>query len=356
MDIKIRKGIKPGEDWKILVKKETESYKETYSGADYDLCDVLSELVHRYTTRIYNDKDRLEKELKKYGVRETDILKVCLMTKVNGFGYLLHTGEQLQRAELECCIRNAAEETGFTRETIMELVRAVALSAGSAVDYNGEHLRDPSHAGMEERAYMIPVSLYEEELEKFDEGYHNNSTKDLDYSRLEPLAAAGIIKAKFHLGYCLLHKSGLEMDSEKGLELLTEAADLGDSEACAVLGDYYFDQGPGSWEQAYRYYTGYGAMALNEDRRKNIERIFKQVTFNGQLINTSLLQAGIMAAMLFLPGMAMSLPCLAGTGLLVLIFVSALWYKHHCPYGDLRFAPACMFLTWAACFAADRIL
>ena len=92
MDIKIRKGIKPGEDWKILVKKETESYKETYSGADYDLCDVLSELVHRYTTRIYNDKDRLEKELKKYGVRETDILKVCLMTKVNGFGYLLIRG------------------------------------------------------------------------------------------------------------------------------------------------------------------------------------------------------------------------------------------------------------------------
>lgn len=238
----------------------------------------------------------------------------------------------------------------------MELVRMVALSAGSAVDYNGEHLRDPSHVGMEERAYMIPVSLYEKELEKFEEEYHNNSTKDLDYSRLEPLAAAGIVKAKFYLGYYLLHKSGLEMDSAKGLELLTEAADLGDSEACAVLGDHYFNQGPDSWERAYRYYTGYGATALNEDRRKNIARIFKQVTFNEQLINISLLLAGIMAAILFLPDMAMSFPCLAGTGLLVLIFVSALWYKHHCPYGDLRFAPACMFLIWAVCFVADRIL
>lgn len=56
---------------------------------------------------------------------------------------------------------------------------------------------------------------------------------------IEPLVQYGIPKAKYYLGYCLLKGIQLEENETRGIALLHEAADAGDSTAAAALGDYY---------------------------------------------------------------------------------------------------------------------
>lgn len=327
---------------------------------------ILRSLVKRHSAEILFDSPRLQREMMQAGAKETDTLKICLLTKVTGFHELVQAGRGTQQADLDRFIRNAVLETGFHQTELMKLTAELAGAAGFAVRCR---TKKNLERAIPERAYVIPASLYEEDLNAFQQAVERASSGESgisgsEFNKIEALAAAGMPRAKYYLGYCLLYGVPPEMDCEgareKGAALLREAAEAGDFQAAAKLGDYYFSLGPQAWGKAYSCYTGYGAMALDRERQRAVVQMQNQKRFNRRLMGWSaallLLMAAAVAAA---PGAALYPACYALGSFCVLAGLAVLVGAGLChiarPYGSVYFIPVAMFILWSI-HAAARLL
>ena len=336
------------------LQKDVAEYIGIYSTPISDLGSILSTLVAKHSCKVYFDDDMLQSALHELGTTPSDIYKVCLMTKVTGFRDLMECDSRTQQIDLDRFVQNAVEETGFNRTTVMKLTGDIALSADIVYNCNTEHFA--TRKLLTETAYVVPASLYESEIKAFKESFEKSAFRDkdvnkLDFSKLQPLVAAGIPKAKFYLGYCLLHGIQFEVDNVRAINLLQEAADAGVTQATATLGDYYYDKGVSDWGKAYEYYTGFGSLALSKKRKDAIVSILNQKKFNRSMIGLSItFFLAIVATLILAPGAPLYVAhrVIGSIFTLLSLAILALAILHHRikPYDTLYYVPIGMFTMW----------
>lgn len=335
------------------IAESIKDYLGAYTASSGDLSALLSSVVSKYTSGVYFDETKLRSAMQEFGATNNQVLKICIMTNVNGFRELLEKDARVQQVDLDRYVQNAIKETGFNHAMTLELISAIAVSAGIAFDYMADICQRAVTA--EKRAYVVPAGVYEGELKRFEIAFSKGDYENIppqELTRLETLAAVGIPKAKYYLGYCLLKNEQYEKNSPFGLQILEEAAAEGDSSAAGALGDYHYEQGSAnSWSRAYEYYTGYGAVALNKSRRDALASIVNEKIYNRKMIIASVFLAIIMLATLVIaPGINIyAAHRIAGTicflGSVVLVVASALHYKVR-PYDSIYWVPCLMFVVW----------
>lgn len=349
--------------YKEAMKQSIEEYIGVYTVPETSLEAALYSIVSKYSPNIYMEGQKLLSVLQEAGVPENMAYQICLMTTVTGFKELLENDERTQQADLDRFVSNAKKTTGFNRPTIMELTRAIAKSLEIAVDLSGVDFTTRKN---DKIAYTIPKSMYEAELrsaavdfERVRQG--NMAVDEFDISKLEPLVEAGIPKAKYYMGaLCRL----CEVDgtqSKYGVILLKQAAEDGDAEAAAELGDYYFEQEKRvSWSTAYQYYTELGALALNNRQKEAVTTILNFKKYNKKILFLSVL---VLLAMVFSVVVAPGAGIFAsyrilGWGCMILnvevLSVSVMHYQKN-PYDSVFHVPVLMFAVWFL-YIAGRLL
>ena len=259
---------------------------------------ILSAIVMQESKNILYDRRELHNLMIKNGASEPEALCTCLMTEVTGFSQLLTCDARALQVDLERYIQNAIVETGLTREKILKLTADIVTSVG----ISGECF--PAQKGEKlESVGKLPIGMpflgIESTLQAFNQEFKRALKKKadkieeeilgLDYRGLEPLVEMGIPQAKFFVGFCMLASGEITDSFVKGLKLLHEAAEVGNSDAAGALGDYYFQKGgTADWNKAYEFYTGYGAVALTGERRKRVTAILNQKVYNKKTLWLSL--------------------------------------------------------------------
>lgn len=336
------------------VANSAKEYIGMYTAPINDITSILALVTGKYSTKVYSDETKLKEAMKEFGANEIQIAKVILMTQVTGTRELLEMDTRMQQNDLDRYVQNVIKETGFNRAQILELTSAIVMSLGTSFNFKIPETKEDAI----NTAFVIPVKIYEDELRKIayplaKMEYDKISDKDL--TKLEALASAGIPKAKYYLGCYFLKK---EKNSPFGLQMLEEAAAEGDSDAAATLGDYYYKQGTSmSWQKAYDYYTGHGALALTENRREAMLNIINHKTFNRKMLGASILLAILALAMLvFAPGATIYAAhrvfgSICFIGLVAVIAVAIMHYRVS-PYDSVYWVPCSMFVIWCIYVAA----
>lgn len=329
----------------------------------FDLSGALYTLAAESETPMeaYSDPERLQERLREMNVSDDDIWRICLMAGVPGLDQLFQADGGAGQRDLDRYVQNAVQKTGLSRMTVLELTGLIAVSAGVAFNYSSTYRT--ARPAVQEQAFIIPLSVYERELsdfrQRFEQAVASGCLPSLDCTGLDALVATGLPKAKFYKAYYLLHtarQEGWAGDTDTAIALLREAAEAGDADAAAELGDFCYQRGSAHWSEALAYYTGFGAHALNEPRRRAAARILRQKRANPWilLLSAALLPAAL-AAMAFLPGGATgfsrSLLSVVGAGFSLLILIWGIWRNRRNPCGSLRLVPACILGIWAVCIA-----
>lgn len=320
--------------------------------ADSPLAQALCALVAEQGTKVLREGETLRQALLRRKVPAAEVDRLALMTGVTGFQALLEQDERTQQTDLDRYVSNAVRETELNRAAVLRLTRDLAQALGLAFDYAPQ---EPTQEGVvAEHAFTVPAALYEQELSAFRTAFQKrgDGKPPLPFYRLIPLVTAGIPRAKFYYGYCLLHGVEQPKDDAAGRRLLEEAAAAGDPLAAAELGDYWFAQGPRHWGEAYGYYTGFGALALTKGRQAAVRDILNQQRFNRKLLVLSAVLFLLLFSTLFwVPGAGLwaarrtagVLCAVLGAGLLGYTFLRC----RTRPYEPIYFAPAGVFGLWA---------
>jgi len=342
------------------ISNNVKTYLGLYTAPVNEITEILTTAVDRYSSSIYLQPDGLSDAMTQSGANHIQITKVLLMTQVSGFRELLDLDTRMQQNDLDRYVHNAIQETGFNRAQVLEITSAIAMSLGIPFDIDAEDIIQKKI--IKEKAYVIPASVYEIELRNI----RKNSLPKTSYSademmKLEALASAGIPRAKYLLGYCLINNEESEDSSTLGIQLLDEAAAEGDSMAAGALGDYYYSQSTAdSWQKAYNYYTGYGRLALSKKRKDAVTNILNHKTFNRKLLAASIILAiCFLVSIVFAPAASVygahrvfGSICFIGSA--TTIFVAIL---HHriCPYDSVYWVPTGVFMFWFL-YMAVRIM
>ena len=306
----------------------------------------------------------LEKELRRHGLEEAEIYRLCLLSRVQGYPQLIQA--ESGQYDVERFVYHALRETGLRRDVVLDLAGTLASLSGMTIragENNGARAETPPE-GM---VFPIPTSFYQEELdacrEPLQKAVEQGTTAAADLlDRLRPLAAAGIPEARYYLGAYLLRRSAEEaLPSEDALDLLKAAAADGEPRASAALADFYYKRRePGDWAEAFRRYTGFGALALNDRRRIALVDILNQKNLNRRLFQASAVLLTALALLFLVPAAPLygaGWPwCLAffplGGGLLWEAFRR---FRKE-PYGEYYALPAAMLAAWAACWILRILL
>lgn len=345
------------------VKYDALEYIGLYEAPISNIGSILTSVVAKYGEDVFLDPGSLHDGMTDAGASELECCRVYLMTQVSGFQKLLEQDQRTAQLDLDRYVQNAAEETGFNRDTILYLTGGILTSVGGAMS-SGFHPTD-SATVIPQTSVLLATSLYEVPLHNFQADLEKVCTGDtkikLDFTEIEFLANLGIPRAKYCLGFCMLNAIQLAPNEEHGLELLREAADLGDSKAAATLGDYCYQQGgSNNWTKAYQYYTGFGAAALNETRKSAMTSILNQKRFNQKLLGLcSLLLVVSIFTVIFPPAAALyaSRPVWGWLVVIVQLALLVLGCMHYrvCPYDFLYWLPAAMSGLWFI-YIAIRLL
>ena len=321
---------------------------------------VLRKIVEQRSLEIYYNSEELQKALREEKIPESTIYQLCLMIQVSGFEQLTQLDSPTKQIELDRYVHNAVVETGLSKDVIMELTAYIAYSLDIAIFCGTE---EKINSALESKsAYVIPYSMYKRELNDFRRlMIDEKAQKFLPFEILEPLVATGLPKAKFYMGYCLLKGVSLEEDSKRGLQLLKEAAQAGDIEASAALGDYYYEQNDvDSLELAYQYYTDYGALALNKKRQNAMISILNNKKYNQKMMKLSVAFAAFAIIVILLLSQ-LSLyaihPVWSGICIIIegLLAGLAIYIHKNRPYYSLYQMPVVMFVVWCF-FAAIKLI
>ncbi len=338
------------------IMNNVKEYIGVYQTAENDYEPILSATVGKYSANVYKDPKQLNDAMREFGATEAQATKVYLMTLVKGFREILEIDGRIQQVDIDRYIQNAVRETAFNITQILELTSAIFASLGIDSLSDSSKVLDSENGRC---GFVVPMSVYEEELKVVERKIAQTGVESLipnELARLETLAMAGIPRAKFYLGYCLLKNDEFEKNSLLGLRYLEEAAAEGDSYAAGALGDYYYEQGDSdSWSQAFSYYTGNGALALNKTRKFRIADILNYRKFNFTTIAASILLAlAMLATVIIAPANTMFAAhrvwgCILFILVVVIVVVSILHHRQK-PYDNLLWVPSSIFIIWTLYF------
>lgn len=344
------------------ISENVKAYLGLYAAPANELTEILTTVVDKNPSDIYLQPDKLKNAMAQSGANLMQITKVMLMTQVSGFRELLDLDVRMQQTDLDRYVQNAVKETCFNRAQVLEITSAISMSLGIPFDIDADDLVQKQ--GYNEKAYVIPVSNYEKELNEICDGKYTSPqtsyTSD-EMMKLEALALTGIPRAKYLLGYCLINNENFESSSPVGIQMLEEAAADGDSLAASALGDYYYSQASSdSWQKAYNYYTGYGRSALSKKRKDAITDIINHKTFNRKILMSSVFLVLCFlisliiapAASLFAAHKIFGFFCFAGS--VAIIIVATLHHRTYL-YDSLYYVPTGIFIFWFL-YMAVRIL
>ena len=341
------------------VKMSARDYLGLYEEPASEVADVLCELTAQKGMGILLDPQALPEAMRANGAQEGDIFRVCVMTQVTGYREIMNNDSRTEQLDLDRYIQNAVAESGLTREMVLRLTGALAKAAGIGMSYTGEKAV-VSDAGYVMR--QLAEGRYQKDLDEFGQVFervrkNKKSKEELDFTMVEALANAGIPRAGYYMGYCLLHGLQLPMDEAQGLLFLQLAANNGDSKASAELGDYHYEKRSSTdWTEAYRYYTGYGAPAMNGDRKGRLRNIFNQKIFNkSTLVLSGILFLLTLVTVILAPGAAVygAAPFWGVVALLLELASMALhvlWFRNK-PYDDYYSLPVSLMVIWSAYMA-----
>lgn len=324
---------------------------------------ILAAAVSRHGREVFCDSAALHQAMAGAGALEDEIFRVQLMTQVSGFRELLAQDPRTAQVDLDRYIQNAAAETGFNRDTVLRLTGSIMFALGGGIDCDPTAAREGTFApqtiaALASELYVEPLRTFQANLDRL---ISTGASVRLDFDSLEPLVNIGIPRAKYCLGYCLLAGIQLEASEERGLALLEEAAGQGDSRAAAALGDYYYSSGGSDhWSRAYKYYTGFGAAALNKVRQSAVTNILNQKIFNRKLLGLCiLLLAACAVLVIWPPAAAVYAPhpvwgWLSVLSQLALLVAGILHYRAK-PYDFFYGLPVAMVGIWSV-YMAVRVL
>ena len=139
------------------IVEDLKRYSGNYVKPVSKLGSSLEILVKKHSSHIYFDEKLLQSSLNELGVLDFDIYKVCIMTKVTGFRELLERDKRTGQSDIDRFVRNAIEETGLTRTTILGLTCDIASSVNIAFKWTGDNLKIDDDFG--KKSYVIPVSF-----------------------------------------------------------------------------------------------------------------------------------------------------------------------------------------------------
>ena len=323
---------------------------------------VLLDIVKQHSFEIFFSEDKLKYLLRSSGVCETEIVRLILMTNVTGFRQLVMPDFDTSQTDIDCYLANALEETGLTRFAVLELTAAIALSVNKgAVPETISESGDPN-----KKPFVIPTSFYETDMAEFDRksAYGTLTYTSVPYqqrAKLQYLADAGVPKANRYLGRYMLINSESFTDPSSALDRLNYAVNCCDSEAAAILGDYYYQLGtPDALSKAYEYYTGYGSLALIRSRKNAVLSIVETGKTNRKVLILSFVMAVLMTFLLFFsPGKELfDAHTAVGIGCMVLIFVAfaaAILRYRKKPYDSFTWLPVSISILWFV-YQAIRII
>lgn len=315
-----------------------------------DMTQILCDVTGRYSPAVYKDTRQLGKAMAEAGASGKQISQAAIMAEVSGFDQLLENDPSTSQADIERYVQNALIESGLSREKVLEITGAVAASLNIPCNYT-----EPLEMALSGNGrYVIPYSLYETEMKRFEEARYTGP-EDLtteDAQRLTALANAGIPRAQYYLAH---YMRSYNMDQEQAREYLEQAAASGDPEAAAELGDYYYGKKNGSsWRKAYHLYTGYGALALDAGRRQRVTDILNSKQYAGKLRYVGLVLAVIMLLLMAFVNFAL-FPEQSGDfsfygAVLVLAMTVAGGFAYHRfrPYHSLMWLPCAVSVIWMA--------
>lgn len=306
---------------------------------------ILKKVIDSCGDEVLLDRERLGKELKEKGIDEIKCLQIQILASVPGFKELLQVNDATAENDIDRFIGNAQEITGFDRTMILELTATITEALGYravATQYQYENVRK---AG---KTFVVPFQVYEKELKviqkKQDSG---EKLTESDLKTLTRLSEEGIPEAQFYMSEYLKENNPQEAEN-----LLLQSASQNCGEAQAALGDlYYNERRTDSWERAYDYYTGYGAIALNRTRRKHLKDILNHKIYNLKLLQKSLL---ILLAMLILAFLKVPGGMLGANGFVSTLFLlldagiwgaTAYYYMKH-PFAFLNWLVPAMSGIW----------
>lgn len=327
-----------------------------------ELGTALLAIVSEYGKASLCHPEFLEGELIQRNVPAMEAYKACLMTRVVGFRELMEGSQTGGQTVLDRFVRNAVDKTGFSRRTVLELTGEFAHAAGYEAFYQ-EEFDKVEQAKEADVAYVIPWSVYEADLgpasAEFSRWLRTKEAISADsLARLEALSAAGVPEAQYCLGcYLLLHApdKGSASACEQAVSLLKKSAAAGDRHAATLLGDYYYGYYANGedrdWNKAYGYYTGYGALALEGQRRKAFVEIVNHGKFNRKLLTLCGGFLALIAASLLIPIGGALYPQGAFWAVLCALlcggtFGAAVMHHRVKPYGDMYYLPVLMFVIW----------
>lgn len=346
---------------KEKILQNAAEYIGIQQAAGSELDGILAEAVTKLGIDAYLDEKKLAEAMLECGASETQILQVLIMTRVSGFRELIECDEQTSQADMDRYVANALQETGLNRNVILNLTAAIALSKNIAFQYSAT----PENEQLlveEKKAFIIPGSVYAEELEALKAEVERNGTITAAGNRLETLAAVGVPGAKGILGQYFLQKADDVEAVEIGLQLLQEAAAEGDSAALGRLGDYYYAQeGHVGWDEAYHCYTGYGSACLTDKRRSAVINILNQGKFNRKtLAACCILAALLLIAVILAPGMPLFSACKAFGVFCFLgactVIVTAILHYRVKPFGNFLWALYSVLGIWALHIAVRLVV
>lgn len=322
------------------------SYFNAEQPSETEVSGALRRIVDSSGAEVFLDKESLAFKLEKDGVSEDNILRILLMVSVPGFKELIDGNENAVENNLNRFVGNAQELTGLSREWVLRLSGDIAAALGYPVVTG----HDQYHAALKHnKAFVIPFPVYEKEMKSIRSKLaENKQLEEKELNTLSKLSEEGIAEAQLYMSQYL------EQNNPKAAEeLLLQAAQQGNGNAQAQLGDLYFgDPRTDHWEKAYECYTGYGTIALNQKRRKSLKDILNHKQYNLKMLQMSLL---IIAAML-LTTLFFPTGVLYGTGaflkVLFILLEAAVWtvaalrYRSH-PFAFLNWLIPVMSGIWA---------
>lgn len=308
----------------------------------------LIEIIDCRGKEILLDTAAFSEALREKQLSSVEQMQLLLLTKVSGFEEFMLGSDHILQTDLERFVSNAQRESGLSKWIILGLTADLAGALGYDVVMDEEGFYSAQEYS---EAFVIPSSLYAREQASIQASVEKTVSwadlSDDDQMRLEQLAAAGSPWAKFNLAWYMK-----QTDADKAAELLKSAAADGYSKAQSALGDYYYKQGKGSnWTKAYECYTGYGSLALNATRKKNLVNIINNKRYNQRVLLFGLIFWAAMFAMAFVHPAAslygrdaavrtVALLCNAG-----LLGGAVYRYRKH-PYDFMNWLLPSMFGVW----------
>lgn len=341
---------------KDLMREDIKSYGKARAS---NLENLLCSLVQKNSINVYRDPALLQEEMRSLNASEDDILRILLMVRTPGLQEILNSSCETPQDELNKFVCQAEQKTGLSRARVMDLTKAIAVSAGISFDYTGQYYGIKNN--MPREAFVVPVSVYEKELtglqSEFKKAVETHTLPSLDMGKLDVFVKVGLPLACYYKGYCLLHAGEPGQNSGQAVQLLEEAASQGSAEAAGELGDYYYQRGAGTWGLAYKYYTGFGTLSLTARRKEAVCCMLNQKKYNGRvLVLSAFLLVLMCAALVLAPGAAVFPPYYLAGGIaaacnLAVLALAALLYRAR-PYGNFYVVPVLMFAVWSLHIAA----